>query len=154
MPEQNQVKRSRSGLQVMSPLQTMSVQRLLLVLLVGAGAGIAFYLAVTLATGVWQILVGAIGLIAGLAILGVASRRLRAGKTTQAGYLVLLAAGIAFGAPVGFWGGVTPLLIASGVLMIIFLADLLLPDQRWRAMLAGSVGFAAYCMLTDRKSVV
>ncbi len=151
MPEQNQAKPSRRSarrsVQLMMSPQSMLWQRVSLVLILGGGVGSAFLLVAALITGVWQLLVGAIGLVAGLAVLGVALRRLRQGKTTQAGYLTLLAIGIVSGAPIGFWTGITPLLIISGMLAMIFLADLLLPDQRWRAMLVSLVSFAAYCVL-------
>ncbi len=152
MPEPNQAKPSRRQArrliqQTMQPLKNVSWQRMLRMPILATCAGIAFYLVAALATGVWQLLMAVIGLAAGLAVLGVAFRRLRQGKATQAGYLVLLATGIAFGAPIGFWAGVTVLLMAGGLLMLIFLADLLLPEQRWQAMLIGVGSFVAYSVL-------
>ena len=133
-----------------SPLTQMSdamLRRILLVPIIGAGVGIVFYLGLALIMGAWQLATGSVFLAIGLGLVVAAFRMLRTRRSVAAGYLILLAAGVAFGGPLLFWTGVTPLLILGGLAVIVFLADLLLPQRRWQAIAIGAVTYLIYAAI-------
>jgi GAF domain-containing protein/HAMP domain-containing protein len=125
------------------------MERVALILVIGAIVAILFYVLLYVQIGAWQVLSEGGGLALTLVFLLVARGLARRGKLDAAGYWILFALLVGYGAAELFLASTTLYLTVGGILLIIIVGSIFLP-RKWSAWLVTTGLFVTYVFLVNQ----
>jgi GAF domain-containing protein/HAMP domain-containing protein len=125
------------------------MKRVVLILVITAIVAILSYVLLYLQIGAWQVLSEGGGLTLTLVCLIVAYGLVRRGKLDAAGYWILLAMLVGYGAAELFLASATLYLTVGGILLIIIVGSIVLP-RKWGAWLVAAGLFVVWVFLVNQ----
>ena len=125
------------------------MERVALILIITAIVAILFYVLLYVQIGAWQVLSEGGGLALTLVSLIVAYGLVRRGKLDAAGYWILFALLVGYGAAELFLASATLYLTIGGILLIIIVGSIFLP-RKWGAWLVTTGLFVTYAFLVNQ----
>jgi GAF domain-containing protein/HAMP domain-containing protein len=126
-----------------------AITRVILIGAILSIVGIGAYAFVYTQTGIWQILADGAGLLLSLACLALAYWAVRRGRLDTAGYWLLLALLITYGASELVWANETWYNLIGGSLLFLLVGNLVL-SRKWWAWLGMAGIYAAYVYLVNQ----